>query len=371
MVLGLPPLGSPKPQGQLDYLGVLHLPFDQFLPIVSLTSYNFDVQVQARKKKVPHTLCVVSNPTLRRRLKRSLHATGATVEFCSTLAEAGAREDAPPSLLFLDQDSRQDAALPHLLQVMDKQGKVVIIGESIADDEFVDLMRQQPFDHVMDAEDPDENEILVTSVKLLTGDIFGLDKYLGWGAELHTADVLDYDDKRSAVDQVAAFAKESGARRKILGRIENVADELLMNAIYDAPAAARAGATGDQDNLKFEVGPGQAPNAKPATMTFGCDGRFFGISVVDHYGELRKKSILDNLLRARASGGRPRAGASGAGLGIFFVLASASRYIANIQQGVKTEVICLFDMRLTGREAQSCTGSVHIFTAEGTKPGVG
>ncbi len=289
------------------------------------------------------------------------------MEFCTTLAEAGAH-DTPLSLLFLDQDSRQDSALPHLLQVMDKQGKVVIIGESIADDEFVELMRQQPFDHVMDAADPDENEILVTSVKLLTGDIFGLDKYLGWGADLHTADVSDYDDKRSAVDQVAAFAKVSGARRKILGRIENVADELLMNAIYDAPAAARAGA-GDQDNLKFEVGPGQNANVKPATMTYGCDGRYFGISVVDHYGELRKKSILDNLLRARASGGRPRAGASGAGLGIFFVLASASRYIANIQQGVKTEVICLFDMRLTGREAQSCTGSLHIFTAEGTKPG--
>jgi hypothetical protein len=331
-----------------------------------MTPYNY--AVQAALKKVPHTLCVVSSPALRRRLRRSLHASGAIVEFCDSVTQANEQNEVP-SLLFLDQQSRQDVALPHLLQVMDKQGKVVIIGESIADNDFVQLMRHQPFDHVIDAEEPDENEILVTSVKLLTGDIFGLDKYLGWGADLRTHEVCGYEGKRDALDQVANFARESGARRKILGRIENVADELLMNAIYDAPAAAKAGAAG-QDNLHFEVGPNQVmePGAKPASLTFGCDGRYFGMAVVDHYGELRKKSILDNLLRARASGGRPRAGASGAGLGIFFVLASASRYIANIQQGVKTEVICLFDMRLTGREAQSCTSSLHIFTTDGTMP---
>ncbi len=324
-----------------------------------MTPYNCTVQFALNK--VPHTLCVVSSPALRRRLKRSLHASGATVEFCDSVTQANARNEVP-SLLFLDHDSRLDKELPHLLQVMDKHGTVIIIGESIADSDFVQLMRQQPFDHVMDADEPDENEILVTSVKLLTGDIFGLDKYLGWGADLKTHQVCGYEDKRKALEQVATFARESGARRKILGRIENVADELLMNAIYDAPAAAKAGAAG-QDNLYFDVGQNDVvdPATKPATLTFGCDGRHFGVAVVDHYGELRKKSILDNLLRARESGGQPRAGASGAGLGIFLVLAAASRYIANIQQGVKTEVICLFDMRLSGREAPSCTSSLHIF----------
>ncbi|MCP4446095.1 MAG: hypothetical protein GY811_12220 [Myxococcales bacterium] len=319
--------------------------------------------------RVPHTLCVVSSPALRRRLKRSLHATGSTIEFCDSIDKADKREY-PPSLLFLDKESRQDAELPHLMQVMDKHGKVVIIGESIADNDFVQLMRQQPFDNVIDTSDPDESEIVATSAKLLTGDIFGLDKYLSWGTETRTGQVHSYEEKRTALEQVTEFASEIGARRKILSRIENVTDELLMNAIYNAPAAAKAGQAG-QDNLEFEVGPNQAPdpNSKPATITYACDGRYFGVSVVDYYGELRKKGILDNLLRARESGGRPRAGGSGAGLGIFFVLASASRYVANIQQGVKTEVICLFDMRQTGREPHTCAGSLHIFTVDGTKPG--
>lgn len=335
---------------------------------VTLSPYNFGVD-SGTGKRAPHTLCVVSSPALRRRLKRSLHATGSTVEFCDSVEQA---KDCsvPPTLLFLDQVSRQDDKLPHLLQVMDEQGKVVIIGESIEDNDFVELMRQQPFDNVMDASEHEESEIVVTSVKLLTGDIFGLDKYLSWGTDLHVSQIRSYDEKRLAVEEVAGFAAESGARRKILSRIENVTDELLMNAIYNAPAAARAGADG-QDDLHYDVGDRQSisPDTKPATLTYACDGRYFGVSVVDYYGELRKKSILDNLLRARERGGQPRQGASGAGLGIFFVLASASRYIANIQQGVKTEVICLFDMRLTGREAQTCTSSLHIFTADGTKPG--
>ncbi len=310
--------------------------------------------VQGPASTTTRTLCVISNPSLRRRLRRSLQATGMTVEFFDTLSDAANTADGleSPRLLFLDQESRKHADLPHLLQVMDAEGKVIIIGESLADNDFVALMRQQPFDNVIDDAEPDESELVVTSVKLLSGDIFGLDKYLSWGAQLQISEVDGYDNKRDAIAEVAEFAKQVGARRKTLAQIENVTDELLMNAIYDAPAAAG----NDPKDASSE-----APKA--ATISYGCDGRYFGISVVDYYGELKKNTILDNLLRARESGGRPREGSSGAGLGIYFVLSSVSRYIANIQEGVKTEVICLFDMRATGREHSSCASSMHIFTA--------
>ena len=179
---------------------------------------------------------------------------------------------------------------------MDSEGKVVIIGESLADNDFVALMRQHPFDNIIDSAEPDESELVVTSVKLLSGDIFGLDKYLSWGADLHTVEVDGYENKRLAITEVSDFAKQLGARRKPLAQIENVTDELLMNAIYDAPAAAESS------------GEAASSNAKPASISYGCDGRFFGISVVDYYGKLKKNTILDNLLRARESGGRPRDG---------------------------------------------------------------
>ncbi len=53
----------------------------------------------------------------------------------------------------------------------------------------------------------------------------------------------------------------------------------------------------------------------------------------------------------------------GAGLGMYFVMQSVTRFIANIAPGRTTEVIALFDIRATGREAESCARSIHVFVA--------
>jgi hypothetical protein len=306
------------------------------------------------------TVCVISDPALKRKLRRTLKGTGSTVEFCDSVSDA-AQQESPPNLLFLDQESRRKASVPHLLQAVGEDGKIVIIGESIADNEFVSLMRQQPLNHIVsNGDDFDEGELVVTSVKLLKGDIFGLDKYLSWGVDVQARTVRDYDQKRQALEQISAYAKQVGARRKVAARIENVADELLMNAIYDAPTAAQAGAN---QSWKF-----LSTRSKAAGLSYACDGRYFAIAVVDHYGELHKETILDNLIRAREEGGRPRQETAGAGLGIYFVLSSVTRYIANIQPGRKTEIICLFDLRESGKEAGNCARSLHIFTDDGDKP---
>src|SRR5262249_11668392 len=95
------------------------------------------------------------------------------------------------------------------------------------------------------------------------------------------------------------------------------------------------------------------------------DGKFFGLSVCDSYGALRKQNILDNLERARNQQGMPKApdpgGSSGAGLGLYFILSSATRFIANIQPGHATEVICLFDIRRGPRDSAYCARSLNIF----------
>lgn len=329
------------------------------LPPLRDQPHNEEVRLgrsNGQSAAVGPALCIIADRKLRRRLRRSLMGAGhSEVEFCDTLADAQ-RLPSRPRLLFLDAHSRRDDALAHFLAQMDSEGQVVIIGDSIEDDDFVSTMRTLPIDSVLQA-DPDENELVATSVKLVSGDIFGLDKYLGWGSEQQTHLVRNYEEKRLAIMMISEFARSVGIRRRRLAQIASVTDELLMNAIYDAPEVA-------EGKRALEVGPILSQvrvKPDPATLSFGCDGRFLGLSVVDHYGELDKDSILDNLQRARERGGRPRQGTSGAGLGIFIVLSSVSRYVANIEPGVKTEVICLFDLRLSGRERPRCSQSLQIF----------
>jgi hypothetical protein len=316
-------------------------------------------------REVPRTLCITSDPTLRRALRRILNAAGATVEFADSLAEV----NGAVSLLFIDRDCRKQWATADLSHLLGDDGTVVILGDSLEDDDVVSLLRQRNLDHVIaDSQPPDEAELVVTSVKSLSGDIFGLEKYLAWGAKVHEIAVRSYEDKRSALFTVAEAAREVGARRPVIAKIESVTDELLMNALYDAPAI-RSGISPRLRILKAtEPPPTLLPDAgnDVALLRYACDGRYFAVSVQDDYGELHKEAILDHLQRARTERGRPKSpeeAAGGAGLGLYFILSSVTRFIANIDRGHRTEVICLFDVRQTGRTADSCARSLHIFTA--------
>ena len=311
----------------------------------------------------PRAVCVTSNLALRKTLRRTLNAGGSSVEFLDELPP----EDSPAAaIVFIDKPCRESAPVPKLLQIISEGGNLVMLGDSLEDDEFISMLRNTTVDHVItDTEAPDEVELVVTSVKLLSDDIFGLEKYLAWGAKVHEIELKTYEEKRVALLTVAAYAKKVGARRPMVGKIESVTDELLMNALYDAPAA-RAGVVPTQHTDRVTEVANEHPD-EPALMRYACDGRYLAVSVQDNYGELHKKAILDHLARARAERGAPRistdaTSSAGAGLGLYFILSSVTRFIANIERGRRTEVICLFDLKQTGRDSATCARSLHIFT---------
>jgi hypothetical protein len=295
----------------------------------------------------PRAVCVTTSTPLRRTLRRTLNASGSHVELIDALdgTEDGA------AIVFIDGATRR-ALSPESL---DKLSRLVVIGDSLEDQEVVELLRRRGVSHVIsDADDPDDTELVVTSVKLLSGDLFGLEKYLSWGAKVLDRTISTYEDKREALAAVTANAREAGARRPLIARIESVVDELLMNAMYDAPAARRGAARTEPVSQEGEA---------KALLRWAGDGRYFAVSVQDDFGELHKETILDHLVRARAERGRPRASdqVGGAGLGLYFILSSVTRFIANIEPGRRTEVVCLFDLKQTGRDADACARSLHVF----------
>lgn len=305
-------------------------------------------------------VCVVRDPALRRTLLRSLSSSGARVEFRESL-DGG--EIPPDTILFVDQEARERGELSALMQSIGERGHVVLIGGSLDDRDVVALLRERSLDHVISGlGTPDEHELTVTSAKLHSGDIFGLEKYLAWGATVREIEVASYEDKRLALDELGRAAEALGARRRMIIRVQGTADELLMNALYDAPAVGgvlgAATLPADAERRARAAGCGAT-----ALLRFGCDGRHLAVSVLDRFGALDKRAVLDAVLRARAECGRPRA-EGGAGLGLYFVLSSVTRFIINLQPGRLTEVVCLFDMRERGRDANGWARSLHVFTAQ-------
>jgi anti-sigma regulatory factor (Ser/Thr protein kinase) len=305
---------------------------------------------------VPRAVCVTGSLQLRRTLRRTLGAVGSQVEFHDSPDAVPAGETA---LVVIDGATRR-ALAPGQLEALAGSAGLIVLGDSIEHDDVVAMLRGRGVDHVIaDADEPDDTEIVVTSVKLLSGDLFGLEKYLAWGVRVGERVVRTYEAKREAMGEVTGYAKEVGARRPVIAKIESVVDELLMNALYDAPAAA--GGTRPPP----VTGNNEPPPEARAVLRWACDGRYFAVSVEDAFGALRKDAIVEHLARARSERGRPRPGheGNGAGLGLYFILSSVTRFVANIEPGKRTEVVCLFDLKQAGRDADACARSLHVFGA--------
>ena len=228
---------------------------------------------------------------------------------------------------------------------------VVIVGDDLDDDGLIATMLEAPVSHLV--EDPSDRDLGITSEKLASGDLFGLEKYLVHGAPAGERVIGTDGDKRHAMGAVCAWAEAIGTRRPVVHRIASVVDELMMNALYDAPGAA--------------VTP-VAPDAadRRAVLRWGADDHVVAISVSDSFGALRQRDVLDHVRRARSERGRPRTETQaqrGAGLGLYLVLANVASFVVNVAVGQRTEVVCLFDRARAGRPAVSCVRSLHVFQA--------
>lgn len=285
-------------------------------------------------------ICVSRDGGLRRVIERALSSAGVAVDHREIIPE----DTADVALVIVDRATRQAAggelracAVP-----------VVIVGDDLDDDGLITIMLEAPVSHLV--EDPHDRDLGITSEKLASGDLFGLEKYLLGGPPVGERVIANDADKRHAMGEVCAWAESIGARRPIVHRLASVVDELMMNALYDTP-----------DTLDT---PGLQASDRRAVLRWGADDHMIAISVCDTFGTLRQRDVIDHVRRARSERGRPRPETEvqrGAGLGLYLVLANVASLVINVEAGRRTEVVCLFDRARAGRPAVSCVRSLHVF----------
>jgi hypothetical protein len=276
-------------------------------------------------------ICVSRDPEVGRVVGAALTGAGVTVEYFDQLpAEIG-----DVAVVVVDRATRQAAS-----ETLCSLGApVVVVGDDLDDDGLITLMLEAPVSHLVgDLGDPD---LGITSEKLVTGEIFGLEKYVTAGAKVGERVVVTDADKRAAMGEVCSWAEAIGARRPVVHRLASVVDELLMNALREA-----IGSSGR------------------AVLRWASDDRVLAISVGDGFGTLRQRDVIDHVRRARNERGRPESDQAGAGLGLYLVLANVASLIVNVDPGHRTEVVCLFDLARGERRAvASGVRSLHVFSA--------
>jgi hypothetical protein len=206
------------------------------------------------------------------------------------------------------------------------------------------------------------NELRVTVQKVLRGDVFGIDKYLAPATPIHDHVVKGSADREAYNTMVMTFAEENRLGQYMAKLVFGITEELLMNAIYDAPVAGGRHHYGELPRTTtVELRPNEW-----SRLTYGCDGGVFGISVTDPFGALTRQKLfqyLKKVLRRTDSTNLIDTKKGGAGLGLFKILYSSHALICNVLPGEKTEVMALIDIQHQVRDFSKMARSVHYFAA--------
>ena len=295
----------------------------------------------------PRAICVSRDPGVRQVVVAALAGAGVTVDHCDALPD----DTGDAALLVVDKATREHAGDA----LRGVSIPVVVVGDDLDDDGLITLMIEAPVSHLVG--DLGSRELGITSEKLVSGDLFGLEKYLAAGTRVGERAINDEAGKRTAIAEVCAWAESVGARRPIVHRLASVVDELLMNAMIDAPRES-------QPTLTYTPGGTIDPFQQRAVLRWGSDGTQLAVSVTDGFGALRQRDVIDHVRRARDERGRPNPDDPGAGLGLYLVLANVASLIVNVDPQRRTEVICLFDLVRDSRRAISAHArSLHVFCA--------
>jgi len=194
---------------------------------------------------------------------------------------------------------------------------------------------------MMAAEDFDMKLLSAMATRVLAGDIFGLEKHVPWGAQIHSFLVGDYQEKSLCISQISEFAEAMSVRRKYRESIEQCLDEMLMNALYDAPVDEQGRPIFSEIPTKTRI---SLRVEQKVVVQYACDGKQFVVGVRDAFGTLDRTTVLRYLHKCLHNEQQIDRKAGGAGLGLYLITNSSTGVYFNVLPGVATEAVCTFDL---------------------------
>jgi len=304
------------------------------------------------KKRV---LAISSDLDQLRRIVATLERAGAEVDAVRS-PSAISGDQIPHRYVFFAVAGGDVASLGPLIPKLRERAHVTVVTPQASLADLTGYLRDDRVNHVVVGDELDQG-VFVTAQKLLTGDIFGIEKYLPEGTAVQYARIRDFEGRGRAIDSILAFAEGEKLRRQVRSAIGSVCEELLMNALYDAPVDA------DGKPVFADVDPHdrtQTRSPRPVSIRYAATDQLFAIAVRDRFGRLAKNTILSYIDKCIRSPNQIDRKTYGAGLGLYLVANSAAAYVVNVAYGVATEVVCTFD-----RSARTPLRLVGVFVHPG------
>lgn len=304
-------------------------------PITSL----YSAELAMKSKRV---LLADSNKKQQINVKMALGGTGVKLEIVDSV-EASKKLDSEFDILFVDSTMLEVASAA---LAKNPGTKVVLMTSQPVPNYLPDLLKLTYMPNIVSRSDEDRTftikNIMTTMTKLISQDLFGIEKYLAWGIETHSHAVKHSKDRAVLIQNMEQYFEGLGVRRTNRERMAAVAEELLMNAIYDAPADANRKSLYNHLPRTVDVTLAAEHQGK---FRYATDGMFCAVSVEDPFGGLSGATILKYLQSCYGGeAGTYNVQKGGAGRGLHQIVENSDLVVFNIQPGRRTEVIALFNV---------------------------
>lgn len=204
------------------------------------------------------------------------------------------------------------------------------------------------------------SELRATLTKIKSRNPFGIELYLAPNTAVERRALCSSEDRPEANRSVRTYAESRGLGSHAGKLGFGIAEEMLMNALYDAPVASGIPEYADLVNTE----PSTLRDEHACTLAFASDGAVFAISVEDPFGALRRERLLTYLqkvLRRNEEGGIIDTKRGGAGLGLFKILYTSHALVCNVEEGIRTEVIALIHLGVPIRDFSRMPRSISYF----------
>jgi CheY-like chemotaxis protein len=241
----------------------------------------------------------------------------------------------------------------------------IIIITSYDVNEFIDIIKEHGFSQIITKHGRMSlKEIEITVEKMLSQDIFGVQKYFPELREvevslasfprtfangvLYSARIKSLHERGELTDRIAAQFKSQKKAPESTTKL--VLDEITSNAMFRAPVS-------DGGEFKYQTKNSHQDILQTHqnivldeedrfTLQFGISDEWIVMACIDPHGRLTKKEILYRLhrhLTLDPNTGLPAGLHDSHGRGIFLLREQLSSLVFNIDRGRKTEVICFYN----------------------------
>jgi hypothetical protein len=186
---------------------------------------------------------------------------------------------------------------------------------------------------------------------------------LAWGHVWHERTLATTEHRDAVVAEVERFtAQLTGS--SLVQAVAELAHELAMNAMYDAPVDASGQPRyASRRTEKIELAPEERP-----VLGFGSDGARLVVAASDPFGRLQRSSVFGGMLRGLREGSIDRRG-GGAGLGMLLIHQASTVIFVDVVPGRLTQVTAVLELDVSSRDLRALPRSVHFWAHAATGQG--